>query len=129
LKIKSITHKYLGKFDSYQFLTEHAMNVNASYYHFIICRRSTGECFTANVKDGVFPEDYFVLRKKVKYGIPEKASKEEIEKFRKEWENVRNKFLTQPDWELFEGIEKPESKSNVAGAIALLIGCGVVWAI
>ena len=52
-----------------------AMNVNASYYNFIICRRSTGECFTANVKDDVFPEDYFVLRKKVKYGIPEKASK------------------------------------------------------
>jgi len=106
-----------------------AMNINASYYHFIICRRSTGECFTANVKDDVFPEDYFVLRKKVKYGIPEKASKEEIEKFQKEWEDVRNKFLTQPDWELFEGIEKPESERNVVGAIALLIGCGVAWAI
>jgi len=106
-----------------------AMNINASYYCFTICRKSTGECFTANVKDDVFPEDYFVLRKKVKYGVPEKASKEEIDEFRKKWENVRNKFLTQPDYELFEGIEKPESEGNVIGAIAVLIGCIVALAV
>ena len=106
-----------------------AMNINASYFCFTICRKSTGECFTANVKDDVFPEDYFVLRKKVKYGVPEKASKEEIDEFRKKWENVRNKFLTKPDYELFEGIEKPESEGNVIGAIAVLIGCIVALAV
>jgi len=106
-----------------------AMNINASYYCFTICRKSTGKCFTADVKDDVFPEDYFVLRKKVKYGVPEKASKEEIDEFRKKWENLRDKFLTQPNYKLFEGIEMPESEENVIGAIAVLIGCGVAWAI
>jgi hypothetical protein len=24
------------------------------------------------------------------------------------WEEVRNAFITQPDWELFEGVEEPE---------------------
>ncbi len=106
---------------------------NASYYHFTICRKSTGECFTVDVKDDVFPEDYFVLRKKVKYGVPEKASKEEVDKFRKEWESIRNAFLTKPDWELFEEIEKPEPERNIRGAVtflSILVGCiilGVIW--
>jgi len=36
-----------------------------------------------------------------------------------QWEAVRDAFLTQPDWELFEGIEEPEEEEPdvVGGAI------------
>ena len=36
-----------------------------------------------------------------------------------QWEAVRDAFLTQPDWELFEGVEEPEEAEPdvVGGAI------------
>jgi len=90
-------------------------------FRFDICRKSTGECFEVVVKEGVFPDDYFELRKKVKYGIPEDATTEEKALFKSEWAAVREKFLTNPDWELFEGIEEPEEPFPVGSAIFFLI--------
>ena len=88
-------------------------------FRFDICRKSTGECFEIAVKEGVFPDDYFELRKKVKYSIPENATSEEKALFKSEWGEVRDKFLTNPDWELFEGVEEPEEEEPdvVGGAI------------
>ena len=84
-----------------------------------------------DVKDEVFPDDFFDLRRKVRYGIPEEATEEEVDRFRSEWEEVRNAFLTKPDWELFEGIEEP--KEDVTSGIIFLsiLGIcaviGVIW--
>lgn len=103
-------------------------------FRFDVCRKSTGECFEAAVKEGVFPDDYFELRKKVKYGIPEDATSEEKALFKSEWEAVRDKFLTNPDWELFEGVEEPEEPFPVGGAtffsilvIGLILLLGLVY--
>lgn len=98
-------------------------------FRFDVCRISTGECFEVVVKEGVFPDDYFELRKKVKFGIPENATDEEKALFKSEWEETRDKFLTSPDWELFEGVEEPEEPFPVGGAIffsILVIGLGLL---
>jgi|LGOV01.1.fsa_nt_gb hypothetical protein len=95
-------------------------------WKFNITRKSTGEYFVVDVKDDVFPEGFFELCKKVKFGKPENATAEETNTFRSEWEELRNAFLTKPDWELFEGIEEP-----VSGIMFLVIlgVCGVIGAI
>ncbi|MDI6810162.1 MAG: hypothetical protein QMD80_00520 [archaeon] len=88
-------------------------------FRFDVCRNSTGECFEVVLKEGVFPEDFFELRKKVKFD-PENATSEERALFKSEWEDTRDKFLTLPDWELFEGVEEPEEEEEpavVGGAI------------
>ncbi|NAS89439.1 hypothetical protein C4E24_06865 [ANME-1 cluster archaeon AG-394-G21] len=92
-------------------------------FRFEVCRKSTGECFEVVLKLGVFSEDYFELRKKVKFGIPENATSEEKALFKSEWEDTRDKFLTSPDWELFEDVEEPEEEEPdvVGGATFLLI--------
>ncbi|MDI6885735.1 MAG: hypothetical protein QMD22_05190 [archaeon] len=88
-------------------------------FRFDVCRNSTGECFEVVLKEGVFPEDFFELRKKVMFD-PENATSEERALFKSEWEDTRDKFLTLPDWELFEGVEEPEEEEEpavVGGAI------------
>ena len=77
----------------------------------------------------MIPEGFFELRKKVK--VEKTATPEEIEEFRTQWEAVRDAFLTQPDWELFEGVEEPEEEEAdvVGGAIffsILVIGLGLL---
>jgi len=88
-------------------------------FRFDVCRKSTGECFEVVVKEGVFPGDFFELRKKVKFGIPETATSEEKALFKSGWEDTRVKFLTSPDYELFEGVEEPEEEEPdvMGGAI------------
>ncbi|MBA7530889.1 hypothetical protein ES705_23100 [subsurface metagenome] len=88
-------------------------------FRFDVCRKSTGECFAVVVKEGVFPGDFFELREKVKFGIPETATSEEKALFKSGWEDTREKFLTSPDYELFEGVEEPEEEEPdvMGGAI------------
>ena len=99
------------------------VNTDTDNYRFNISRKSTGEYFIVDVKDDVFPDDFFELRKKVKFGKPEEATEEETDRFTSEWEEVRNAFLTQPDWELFEGIEEP--KEDVTSGIIFLSILGI----
>ncbi len=99
-------------------------------FRFEICRKSTGECFEVVLKEGVFPDGFFELRKKVKFD-PKNATSEEGALFKSEWEDTRDKFLTLPDWKLFEGIEEPEEEELdvVGGAIffsILVIGLGLL---
>ena len=84
-------------------------------FKFNISRKSTGEYFEVTIKEGVFPDDFFELRKKVKFSIPETPTDEDKSQFKSEWEDTRDKFLTQPDWELFEGVEEPEEDVDVIG--------------
>lgn len=108
-------------------IKKYGINVNIDNWKFVISRKSTGEYFIVDVKDELFPDDFFELRGKVKYSKPEPATEEEINRFKSEWEDVRNAFLTKPDWELFEGVE--ESKEDVTSGIIFLsiLGvCGVI---
>ena len=94
----------------------HSKDMDISYWSCVIIRKSTGEQFEVQVKEDVHPEGFFELRKKIKFGIPEVASGEEVDEFRAWWEEARDAFLTKPDWELFEGISEP---FPVGGAIFL----------
>jgi hypothetical protein len=82
-------------------------------WNLIIVRKSTGEEFEVQVREDVFPKDFNELRTKKMQGT---ATPEETAEFMSQWAEVRNAFLTQPDWVLFEGIEEPEEPAPV-GAI------------
>ena len=84
-------------------------------FRFDICRKSTGDCYEVAVKEGVFPAGYFELRKKVKFSVPAEATAAEKKTFKSEWADVRDKFLLQPDQELFEGVKKPASAPKEPG--------------
>ncbi|RJX16230.1 hypothetical protein CW703_01770 [Candidatus Bathyarchaeota archaeon] len=119
-EVKNFNVRYLKKI---------SINNNPSNYRFIITRKSTDESFTADLKDDIFPDDFFDLRKKVKYGVPEKATDEERERFRSEWEEVRDKLLTKPDSALFEGVKEDIGKTIFGIALVLVVlgGIGTVW--
>ncbi|RLF72331.1 MAG: hypothetical protein DRN55_06335, partial [Thermoplasmata archaeon] len=112
-------------------LKKYGANTDTDNYRFNISRKSTGEYFVVDVKDEVFPDDFFDLRRKVKYGIPEAATEEEADRFRSVWEEVRNAFLTKPDWELFEGIEEPREDVTSGIIFLSILGIcaviGVIW--
>jgi hypothetical protein len=98
-------------------LKKHMADMDLSTWNFVTIRKSTGDEFEVQVKEGVHPEGFSELRKKVK--VEKTATPEEMDEFRVQWEAVRDAFLTQPDWELFEGIEEPEEEEPdiVGGAI------------
>ena len=76
-------------------------------YRYKFVRKDTGEVFETRLLKGVFPEDFFVLRERVKTG---KATPEEKRRFLKEWEGVRDKFLTADLSELFAFEEEEEGE-------------------
>jgi len=76
-------------------------------YRYKFVRKDTGEVFETRVLEGVFPEDFFMLREKVKAG---RATPEERREFRRQWEEVRDKFLTADLSELFAFEEEEEEE-------------------
>ena len=109
-------------------LKKHMKNMGIETWNFIIIRKSTGEQFEVQVVEDVFPEGFSELRDRVK--VEETATGEEIDEFRAQWEEVRDAFLTLPDWELFEGIEEPfptEGAIFLGVLVTGLITGGVYW--
>jgi hypothetical protein len=96
-------------------LKKHAKNMGIETWNFIIIRKSTGEQFEVQAVEDIFPEGFSELRDKVK--VEGTASPAEIDEFRSMWEEVRDAFLTQPDWELFEGLEEPEEPLPTAAIV------------
>lgn len=99
-------------------------------WNFIIIRKSTGEQFEVQAVKNIFPGGFGALRLKVK--VEGTATLEEIDEFRAMWEEVRDAFLTQPDWVLFEGIEEPEEPLPTAaiaftGALIVAVIVGFVY--
>jgi len=95
-------------------LKTHMKGMGIETWNIIIIRKSTGEQFEVQAVEDIFPEGFSELRDKVK--AEGTATPEEVDEFRAMWEEVRSAFLTQPDWELFEGISEP---FPVGGAIFL----------
>jgi len=99
-------------------------------WNFIIIRKSTGEQFEVQAVADIFPTNFMELRVKVKEEGT--ATSAETDEFRAKWEEVRDTFLTQPDWKLFEGIEEPEEPLPTAaiaftGALIILVVVGFVY--
>ncbi len=95
-------------------LKKHMKDMGIETWNIIIIRKSTGEEFGVQAVEDIFPEGFDELRRKVK--MEGTATPEEAGEFRVMWEEVRDGFLTLPDWELFDGIEEP---FPVGGAIFL----------
>jgi type III secretory pathway component EscR len=95
-------------------LKKHMKGMGIETWNIIIIRKSTGEQFEVQAVEDIFPEGFDELRKKVK--MEGTATQEEIDEFKAMWEEVRDGFLTLPDWELFEGISEP---FPVGGAVFL----------
>lgn len=111
---------------------ELSKQTSAGTFTVTIMRESTGESFTAVVKEEIFPKDFFYLRKKVKFGIPEPATEEERNRYVALYAETRDKFLTLPAWQLFEGIEEPEEPFPAAavgftGTLIALMTVGAVY--
>ncbi|MBN1431780.1 MAG: hypothetical protein JW931_03310 [Methanomicrobiaceae archaeon] len=90
-------------------------------YHFIITRLSTGEYVEISVSDGMFPEDFFDLRKKVK--VEKTSTEDENNLFLSEWGETRDKFLESQDWEIFNEIEEPEEEEPDVTGGAIFLTC------
>jgi len=92
-------------------------------WNLIIVRKSTGEKFEVQVREDVLPEGFNELRTKKMQGT---ATPDEEDLFMSQWAEVRNAFLTQPDWELFEGIEEPEEPLPI---VAIVFSSALIVAI
>ncbi|RLC60366.1 MAG: hypothetical protein DRI01_10275 [Chloroflexi bacterium] len=95
-------------------------------WNLIIIRKSTGEEFEVQARGNVFPQDFNELRTKK---MQKTATPEEEALFGSQWAGVRDAFLTQPDWVLFEGIEEPEEPLPTAAIafssvliVAIIVG-------
>jgi sirohydrochlorin ferrochelatase len=88
-------------------------NLTQDNFRATIIRKSTGESVTIQVKEGVFPDGFFELRKKVKFGIPENATAEEKKAFKLLWTNTREKALYKPMDRVFE-VSRPEKVGILA---------------
>jgi len=95
------------------------VNLTQDNYHATIIRKSTGESVTIQVKEGVFPDGFFELRKKVKFGIPENATAEEKKAFKLLWTKTLEKAMYKPMDRVFEIL--PPEKEKV-GILAIAHG-------
>jgi hypothetical protein len=78
-------------------------NAGIETYVFTVIRKSTNASFQIRVRPDVFPDGFFSLKRKVKKGIPRDATEEERKRY-EGWESeIRDKFLTFSDDNLFAG--------------------------
>ena len=94
-------------------------------YKYKFVRKDTGDVFETQVLEGVFPKDFFELREKVKAS---QATPEERKEFLKQWEEVRDKFLTADLSELFAFEEEEEEEEVPVWPVtfALIVFVGTV---
>ena len=78
-------------------------NAGIENYVFTVIRKSTNVSFLVRVRPEVFPDGFFALKRKVKKEIPRDATEEERKRY-EVWESeIRDKFLTFSDDNLFAG--------------------------
>jgi hypothetical protein len=100
-----------------------AKNRNIDDYRFVVTRLSTGESATLTLREELFPEDFFELRKKVK--VEKVATDDETAEFLSKWSTLRDDLLQKPDFELFNEIVEPteEEPDVVSGGIFIALIC------
>ena len=86
-------------------------NLTKENYVYTFTRTSTGESVTVRVKDGVFLDELFELRKKCKAGT---ATPDEKKAFKLIKRELKDKFMYLPVDELFE-TQSPSLKGDVNG--------------
>jgi len=97
------------------------VNLTSDNYQATIIRKSTGDSVTIQVKEGIFPDGFFELRKKVKFGIPAPATPEEKKAFELLWTEAREKALYKPMKRVFEKVTTFDFDTK-AGAYPSIFG-------
>ena len=114
---------------SYQNLQLLSRDISLENYRFTFMRPSTGESLTIAVKEDVFPAGFFELQKKALFGIPERATIQELDQHAVHHTVVSERFLTRPSWKLFEDAKRPFPMVGGVFTIGmmLLIVAGAVY--
>jgi formylmethanofuran dehydrogenase subunit E len=68
-------------------------NISKDNFTFTFVRKSTNEQIKIRVREGVFPEGFFELRKKVKLNLPTPATQVEKRTFKQTKQRLRNRLL------------------------------------
>ena len=106
-------------------LKKHAKDMDIMAWNVIIIRKSTGEQFEVQAQEKIFPEGFDELMVKVE--VEGTATLAETDDYMVMRTEVRDAFLTQGDWMLFEGLM---GRFLVGGAIVLgVLLLGVMTAI
>lgn len=113
-----------GEFVLVRLPGKRAVDIGTDNWKFAIIRKSTGDRFEIQTRKGIYPENFFELRKKVNTG--KSATKEETDRYGIMWQEVRDAFLTKADWELFEGIKEPFPIGGVIFFSLLIAGVGLL---
>ncbi|NQS89097.1 hypothetical protein HQ584_04845 [Patescibacteria group bacterium] len=77
-------------------------NLSRDNFVFTFIRKSTGDSITIRVKEELFPEGFFELRKKKKFQDPTPATPEEKKLFKSMKKELNKKIITLPVNKLFE---------------------------
>jgi len=99
-------------------------------YRFEVTRLSTGESVTLTLREDLFPEGFFELRRAV--NVDKTATEAESAEFLEKWSSLRADILQKPDYELFNEIEPPEEEEpdvlcgGVFLALLCIMGAGIV---
>lgn len=107
-------------------LHELSEDISAGDWVFVISSISSGENYKVTVKEDMFLEELFELRKKVVFD--QTASDREKDEFRLGWTGARDAFQeAEEDYELFEGLEEPPPSSSVVVIlIAIIVAISVL---
>jgi hypothetical protein len=112
------THPYVGHGRAFKYITGGAAkyhrdippsythgNLTLDNYKYKFVNIDSGDVFEIEVQQGIFPNGFFELGKKVRFG---KATEGEEVEFASQWKEVREKFLTLDMGELFVVEEEEE---------------------
>ncbi len=124
-KVSNLAAPYLKK--------NHMRYMGVEHWSIDVVRLSTNESFEVKVKEEMLGDHdhYMELVRLMKFEEPASPTEEESDEFRTIWEGYRDMFLTQPDWELFEGVAPPkEDVTSVVVFLIVLASCaviGILW--
>ncbi len=97
-------------------------NLTKENYVYTFTRKSTGESVTVHVKDGVFPDELFELRKKCKAGT---ATPDEKKAFKLVKRELKDEFRYLPMDDLFE-TSSPSLRGDVNGDGEITVADAVI---
>jgi len=107
------------------YLHELSKNMSTEDWKFEISNISTGESFVVEVKEDVFPEDFFELRKKVVFD--KTATEKENQEFMWQWSSINDRFQGSEDYEIFKALEEPTPDPvTIIVLIVVILAIGIL---
>ncbi len=109
-------------------IKELSRNTDTSYLHYKITNLASGESLELQYRASVAPNQFFELRKQVKF--TDNPDKEIVKAFTTKREGLRDNLLMSPDWELFEGASEPPAPLPIVPIVVLfgtILLIAIMW--